>query len=147
MFMFSEINLISTETYRTQSMATIREMSAGGKPTEVRTITMVTKPAWGIPAAPMLAAVAVILMEKEVTDTYLSLSPKQRLMDWIFSVFMLTWSWPAGRSPSHTHWPERWRWQLQPHTGPSHPCWWWLPPAGQSELSAGPPRSSPEDTS
>ncbi len=36
-------------------------MSSGGKPTEVRTITMVTRPAWGIPAAPILAAVAVIL--------------------------------------------------------------------------------------
>ncbi len=48
-------------TYRIQSIATISEMSSGGKPTEVRTITMVTRPAWGIPAAPILAAVAVIL--------------------------------------------------------------------------------------
>ena len=48
-------------THRTQSMATISVMSAGGSPTEVSTITMVTRPAWGIPAAPMLAAVAVIL--------------------------------------------------------------------------------------
>lgn len=47
-------------------MATIREMSAGGNPTEVRTITMVTRPAWGIPAAPMLAAVAVILKRREI---------------------------------------------------------------------------------
>ena len=42
-------------------MATMRVMSAGGSPTEVRTITMVTRPACGIPAAPILAAVAVIL--------------------------------------------------------------------------------------
>ena len=37
-------------------------MSSGGRPTVSRTITMVTRPAWGIPAAPMLAAVAVIEM-------------------------------------------------------------------------------------
>lgn len=49
-------------TYRIQSMATISVMSSGGKPTEVSTITMVTRPAWGIPAAPMLAAVAVMLL-------------------------------------------------------------------------------------
>lgn len=42
-------------------MATMSEMSSGGKPTEVKTITMVTRPACGIPAAPMLAAVAVML--------------------------------------------------------------------------------------
>lgn len=36
-------------------------MSSVGRPTDVNTITMVTRPAWGIPAAPMLAAVAVIL--------------------------------------------------------------------------------------
>ena len=42
-------------------MATMSEMSSGGSPTEVRTMTMVTRPAWGIPAAPMLAAVAVML--------------------------------------------------------------------------------------
>ena len=37
------------------------EISSVGRPTEVSTITMVTSPACGIPAAPMLAAVAVIL--------------------------------------------------------------------------------------
>ena len=36
-------------------------MSSVGRPTEVSTITMVTRPAWGMPAAPTLAAVAVIL--------------------------------------------------------------------------------------
>lgn len=49
-------------THRIQSMATISVMSSGGRPTDVRTITMVTRPAWGIPAAPMLAAVAVMLL-------------------------------------------------------------------------------------
>lgn len=39
-------------------------MSSVGRPTDVSTITIVTRPACGIPAAPMLAAVAVIL-EKE----------------------------------------------------------------------------------
>lgn len=42
-------------------MATIRVMSSGGRPTDVSTITMVTRPACGIPAAPILAAVAVML--------------------------------------------------------------------------------------
>jgi hypothetical protein len=37
------------------------EISSVGRPTEVSTITIVTSPACGIPAAPMLAAVAVIL--------------------------------------------------------------------------------------
>lgn len=39
----------------------ISVMSSVGSPTDVNTITMVTRPAWGMPAAPMLAAVAVIL--------------------------------------------------------------------------------------
>ena len=39
----------------------MRVMSSVGRPTEVSTITMVTSPACGIPAAPMLAAVAVML--------------------------------------------------------------------------------------
>ena len=39
----------------------ISVMSSVGSPTDVSTITIVTSPAWGIPAAPMLAAVAVML--------------------------------------------------------------------------------------
>lgn len=39
----------------------MRVMSSVGRPTEVSTMTMVTSPAWGMPAAPMLAAVAVML--------------------------------------------------------------------------------------
>ena len=46
-------------------MATMSVMSSGGRPTDVSTITMVTRPAWGIPAAPMLAAVAVMLQDRE----------------------------------------------------------------------------------
>ncbi len=42
----------------------MRVMSSVGRPTEVSTITMVTSPACGIPAAPMLAAVAVMLREQ-----------------------------------------------------------------------------------
>lgn len=52
-------------TYRIQSMATISVMSSGGRPTDVNTITMVTRPACGIPAAPMLAAVAVMLFRQK----------------------------------------------------------------------------------
>lgn len=39
----------------------MRVMSSVGNPTDVSTITIVTSPACGMPAAPMLAAVAVIL--------------------------------------------------------------------------------------
>lgn len=39
----------------------ISVMSSVGRPTDVSTITMVTSPAWGMPAAPTLAAVAVML--------------------------------------------------------------------------------------
>ncbi len=49
-------------------MATMSVMSSGGKPTDVSTITMVTKPAWGIPAAPMLAAVAVMLPSRRTRN-------------------------------------------------------------------------------
>lgn len=42
----------------------ISVMSSVGRPTDVSTITMVTSPACGIPAAPMLAAVAVMLLER-----------------------------------------------------------------------------------
>lgn len=48
-------------TYRNQSTAMISVISSVGSPTDVSTITIVTSPAWGIPAAPMLAAVAVML--------------------------------------------------------------------------------------
>lgn len=44
----------------------ISVMSSVGRPTDVSTMTMVTRPAWGMPAAPTLAAVAVILqMERK----------------------------------------------------------------------------------
>lgn len=39
----------------------INDMSSDGKPTVSNTITMVTKPADGMPAAPIEAAVAVTL--------------------------------------------------------------------------------------
>ena len=45
-----------------QSTDKIRAMSPEGKPMVFNTITMVTNPAWGIPAAPMLANVAVTLI-------------------------------------------------------------------------------------
>lgn len=53
-------------THRNQSTAMISVMSSVGRPTDVSTMTMVTRPAWGMPAAPTLAAVAVILyVDKE----------------------------------------------------------------------------------
>lgn len=48
-------------TYSSQSTAMMVTISSCGSPTVSRTITMVTRPACGIPAAPMLAAVAVKL--------------------------------------------------------------------------------------
>jgi len=51
-------------TYRSQSTAMMRVTSSAGRPTALSTITMVTSPAWGTPAAPMLAAVAVTLNPK-----------------------------------------------------------------------------------
>ena len=39
----------------------IRAASSGGSPTATSTMTSVKSPAWGTPAAPMLAAVAVML--------------------------------------------------------------------------------------
>lgn len=47
----------------------ISVISSVGRPTDVSTMTIVTRPAWGMPAAPTLAAVAVILqMERERTQ-------------------------------------------------------------------------------
>lgn len=51
------------KTYRSQSTAMISEMSSDGNPTVSNTITMVTNPADGIPAAPIEAAVAVTLIK------------------------------------------------------------------------------------
>ena len=45
-----------------QSTDMMMETASLGKPTVSRTMTRVTRPACGIPAAPMLAAVAVIEM-------------------------------------------------------------------------------------
>lgn len=55
------VRLEVQNTHRNQSTAMMRLMSSVGRPTEVSTMTMVTSPAWGIPAAPILAAVAVML--------------------------------------------------------------------------------------
>lgn len=47
--------------YNNQSTARIKVTSLAGSPTVSRTIIIVTRPALGIPAAPILAAVAVML--------------------------------------------------------------------------------------
>ncbi|KAI1230447.1 hypothetical protein IHE44_0009904, partial [Lamprotornis superbus] len=51
-------------THRAQSTAMMRVMSSVGSPTEVSTMTMVTSPDCGMPAAPMLAAEAVMLQRE-----------------------------------------------------------------------------------
>lgn len=58
-FYFSAIAIYVT--YNIQSTVKISDISSGGNPTVSNTITNVTKPACGIPAAPMLAAVDVML--------------------------------------------------------------------------------------
>ena len=54
-------------THRSQSTAMMRVTSSAGRPTALSTITMVTRPACGTPAAPMLAAVAVTLQPKHTS--------------------------------------------------------------------------------
>lgn len=49
------------KTYKIQSTAKMIDTSSGGSPTVSSTSTKVTSPACGIPAAPILAAVDVIL--------------------------------------------------------------------------------------
>lgn len=56
-------------SYRSQSTAIINVTSFAGSPTVSSTITIVTKPACGIPAAPMLAAVAVMLQQRQQHKT------------------------------------------------------------------------------
>lgn len=78
----------STFTYSAQSTAMISVMSSVGKPTEVSTITMVTSPACGIPAAPMLAAVAVMLKEHIYSFHNLRLQISERRL---LNVFKSHW--------------------------------------------------------
>ena len=49
------------QAHSSQSTATIRLMSETGRPTDVRTRIIITSPALGILAAPILASVAVRL--------------------------------------------------------------------------------------
>lgn len=52
-------------TYKNQSTVIIMEMSSAGKSKVVSTIIIVTRPALGIAAAPMLAHVAVMLIDNK----------------------------------------------------------------------------------
>ena len=61
-YIFSDYCLIYT--HRNQSTTRIKVTSSIGNPTAARTITMVTRPACGTPAAPMEAAVAVMLLRE-----------------------------------------------------------------------------------
>lgn len=55
--------LHSKGTHNNQSILIIMLMSSAGNPTVSNTMTIVTKPADGMPAAPIEAAVAVTLYE------------------------------------------------------------------------------------
>lgn len=54
LYFYFRVNTSNKITYSNQSTATIKETSSAGKPIVSRTITNVTKPACGIPAAPIL---------------------------------------------------------------------------------------------
>ena len=54
------------KSYNNQSTASILLISSVGNPTAVRTITMVMRPAPGTAAAPMDAAVAVMLLHNNI---------------------------------------------------------------------------------
>lgn len=92
----------------------ISVMSSVGNPTEVSTITMVTSPACGIPAAPMLAAVAVMLKEHSYSFRNLQLEISERCRRSLLSVFKSHWCHfprnrgeetpfpqPSGLPPNH----------------------------------------------
>jgi hypothetical protein len=61
------VQKLSNNTHRSQSTASMLMTSSAGKPTVSKTMTIVTSPACGIPAAPILAAVAVTLQSNPVT--------------------------------------------------------------------------------
>ena len=66
-------------TYNAQSTAMMRVMSSVGNPTDVSTITIVTSPACGIPAAPILAAVAVMLrVQTEEQSAFISITYRNK---------------------------------------------------------------------
>lgn len=51
-------------TYKSQSTGTTYATCSAGSPIVLSTMTIVTRPACGIPAAPIAAAVAVMLVKK-----------------------------------------------------------------------------------
>ena len=69
-------------TYKNQSTAIMSETSSAGKPSVSSTITMVTTPACGIPAAPILAAVAVILHRRVYKAIYFIFQKKRSFYVW-----------------------------------------------------------------
>ena len=63
-------NKIISTTYKNQSIAYMTSTPSVGSPTAVRTISIVTSPASGTPAAPIAAAVAVTLnTQQKVFET------------------------------------------------------------------------------
>lgn len=76
-------------TYRSQSTVMMSVTSSGGSPTVSRTMTIVTRPAWGMPAAPILAAVAVTLNNKNVFTIYkINVEPKWRFSGFLHFIIM-----------------------------------------------------------
>lgn len=64
----TEVSFVNVQTHSNQSTATSRLMSWVGRPTAVRIKSIVTSPALGMLAAPILARVAVILDESIATE-------------------------------------------------------------------------------
>lgn len=89
-------------TNRIQSTAKMRETSSGGSPTVSSTITSVTRPACGIPAAPILAAVDVMLEntgQKAYSQIRLSLTREHCLLDRI----IMNWKFMYELSETFGH--------------------------------------------
>ena len=70
-------------TYNNQSTASITATSSVGNPTADNTITMVTKPAWGTPAAPIAAAVAVMLDKDKDLNEVCWLGYMRTMSNWL----------------------------------------------------------------
>lgn len=68
-------------TYSSQSTAIMIVTSSAGKPTVSSTMTIVTRPAWGMPAAPIDAAVAVTLHNTNVVKLYMQKKAALNLPD------------------------------------------------------------------
>jgi len=97
-----------SNTHSSQSTARMRATSSVGNPTADRTITIVTRPACGTPAAPIAAAVAVTLL----TSRYKKIKHITFNIELLYSEFDLSsngdYSEPHFWVPLRSHWLKSW---------------------------------------